>query len=225
MDHIVEEIYSHVIFTIPIFGGILVTDAVVVTWMIMGILIAASLLLVRNFKMIPDGAQNIVEITIGGLNSFIEGIIGHEWRVFAPYLGTIALYLALADLISIFGFGLMPPTKNLNVTAALSVMSIVLVMISSIRFKGIKGWLRDFIEPAPIILPMKILELFIRPLSLCMRLFGNILGAFIIMKLLELAIPIGVTPVFSLYFDIFDGLIQMFVFIFLTTLFIKEAIE
>ena len=76
-----------------------------------------------------------------------------------------------------------------------------------------------------IMLPMNILELFIKPLSLCMRLFGNILGAYIIMELIIFCIPAVVPLVFSFYFDIFDGLLQAYVFCFLTSLFIQEAVE
>ena len=76
-----------------------------------------------------------------------------------------------------------------------------------------------------IVTPINILELVIRPLSLCMRLFGNVLGAFVIMKLIESLIPVVVPVVFSLYFDFFDGFIQAYVFVFLTSLFIKEATE
>lgn len=73
--------------------------------------------------------------------------------------------------------------------------------------------------------PINILELFIKPLSLCMRLFGNVLGAFVIMELIKILAP-AVAPVpFSLYFDIFDGLIQAYVFVFLTSLYIREAVE
>ena len=73
--------------------------------------------------------------------------------------------------------------------------------------------------------PINILELFIKPLSLCMRLFGNVLGAFVIMELIKILMP-AVAPVpFSLYFDIFDGLIQAYVFVFLTSLYIREAVE
>ena len=76
-----------------------------------------------------------------------------------------------------------------------------------------------------VIAPMNVLELAIRPLSLCMRLFGNILGATVIMELLKHLIPVGFPVPFSLYFDIFDGLIQAYVFVFLTSLYIKEAVE
>ena len=77
----------------------------------------------------------------------------------------------------------------------------------------------------PLIAPINILEVFIRPLSLCMRLFGNILGGFVVMELIKIVVPMVVPVPFSFYFDIFDGLIQAYVFAFLTSLFIKEAIE
>ena len=76
-----------------------------------------------------------------------------------------------------------------------------------------------------MVLPINILEIFIKPLSLCMRLFGNVLGSFVIMELLKIICPVFLPAVFSLYFDIFDGLIQAYVFVFLTALFIKEAVE
>jgi F-type H+-transporting ATPase subunit a len=74
-------------------------------------------------------------------------------------------------------------------------------------------------------LPFNILDYIIRPASLCLRLFGNMLGGFIIMQLIAAVIPVFVPPLFSLYFDFFDGLIQALVFSFLTTLFLSEAVE
>ena len=108
-------------------------------------------------------------------------------------------------------------------TGALALMSIILIEAAGVRKKGTKGFLKSFAEPIPIMLPMNILEVFIRPLSLCMRLFGNILGAFVIMGLIKM--PIFAPAVLSLYFDLFDGFIQAYVFVFLTSLFIKESIE
>jgi F-type H+-transporting ATPase subunit a len=107
----------------------------------------------------------------------------------------------------------------------MAIMSIVLILFAGIRFKGIKGWLKSFIEPVPFLLPFKILEYGIKPLSLCLRLFGNILAAFIIMELVYFAFPMIVPGVLSIYFDLFDGILQAYVFVFLTSLFIGEAVE
>ena len=104
-------------------------------------------------------------------------------------------------------------------------ISIILIEYAGIHAKGAKKWLKSFAEPVAIITPLNVLEIFIKPLSLCMRLFGNVLGAFVIMELIKLVVPVALPAAFSLYFDIFDGLIQAYVFVFLTGLFIKEAIE
>ena len=77
----------------------------------------------------------------------------------------------------------------------------------------------------PLLIPINLMEVAVRPLALCMRLFGNILGAFIIMEMLKFVVPAVVPAVFSLYFDLFDGLIQTVVFVFLTTLFTGEGIK
>ena len=136
--------------------------------------------------------------------------------------------IGFSNIIGLLGFK--PPTKDLNVTAALALMSIVIVQYASIHKKGCKGWVKSFAEPMAVVAPINVLELFIKPLSLCMRLFGNVLAAFTIMKVVEIAMsmilpPIIIPTILSLYFDIFDGLIQAYVFVFLTSLYIKEAIE
>ncbi len=139
-----------------------------------------------------------------------------------PYLVSVALYIGCSNLIGVFG---VKPPKDLNVTAALALMSIVLIEGAGIRARGGVGFSRRALPlPPGHDPPMNILEIAIRPTSLCMRLFGNVLGAFVIMELLKLVVPVFVPAVFSLYFDLFDGLIQTYVFVFLTSLFMKETI-
>lgn len=107
-----------------------------------------------------------------------------------------------------------------------AIISMPLHSTGSSKFRAfVYGVLSGIVEPMPVILPINILEIFIKPLSLCMRLFGNVLGSFVIMELLKMVVPAIVPAVFSCYFDIFDGLIQAYVFVFLTGLFIKEATE
>ncbi len=110
-------------------------------------------------------------------------------------------------------------------TAALALMSMFLIYGAQFRYNGLAGGLKKFAEPMPLLIPINLMEVAIRPLALCMRLFGNILGAFIIMEMLKLLVPVVLPAVFSLYFDLFDGLIQTVVFVFLTTLFTGEGIK
>lgn len=223
-EKIMEELESKTVFTIPILGGLDISESIVVTWIIMAAMAIISIVLVRNLKVENPGKKQLaLESTVGGLYNFFYGLIGEHGKRYIPYLITVSLYIGIANLIGLLGFK--PPTKDLNVTAALALISIVLIEYSGLHQKGLKKWLKSFAEPVAIIAPLNILEIVIRPLSLCMRLFGNVLGSFVVMELIKQVAPIIVPVPFSFYFDIFDGLIQAYVFVFLTSLFIKEAIE
>lgn len=103
-------------------------------------------------------------------------------------------------------------------------MSIVLIEYSGSGKRALRGH-KELYRAGSVYAPLNVLEVFIRPLSLCMRLFGNILGGFVIMELLKIVAPILVPIPFSFYFDVFDGLIQMYVFVFLTAIFMKELMD
>ena len=205
-------------------GGVGIHESVIVTLFISILLMVLGLVLTSGFRVEnPSRRQLAVESFVLWLQKFFEGPLSPKGKRYAPYMMTIACYVALANIFYVFG--IKPPTKDLTVTAALAVMSIVLVQMAGIQTKGVKGWLHSFLEPMPAMLPMNILELFIKPVSLCMRLFGNVLGAFIIMCMIEGLVRIIVPVPFSLYFDFFDGLIQVYVFTLLTSMYIAEAVE
>ncbi len=224
-EKIMEELNCETVFTIHIGNfNIPIAESTVITWVIMVILLALCIFLTRGLKVKNISRRQLVaESIVGWLEKFVIGMTGEEGKAFVPYLCSVLLYIGFANLIGLCG--VKPPTKDLNVTAALAVMSIVLVQYAGIHKKGFKGWLKSFTQPMAIVTPINILELFIKPLSLCMRLFGNVLGAFVIMELLKSLIPVVLPVPFSFYFDIFDGLIQAYVFVFLTSLYIKEAVE
>ena len=189
----------------------------------MAALVIISILLTRNLQVEPENIskrQLALETVIGVIQDFFKDILGEKGKMYIPYLMSVAIYIGVANLIGILGFK--PPTKDMNVTAALAIMSIVLIEFAGIHAKGGKKWLKSFAEPTPVVLPINILEIFIRPVSLCMRLFGNVLGSFVVMKLIEAVAPVLVPVPLTCYFDIFDGLIQAYVFVFLTALFIDR---
>lgn len=211
-------------FTIPLFGGIPIYDSVAVTWVIMAALVLLSKILVRNLRVEDPGkAQLFLESSIGFLRDFFLDLVGEEGKNYIPYLISTAVFIGAANLIGIVGF--VPPTKDLNMTAALAVISIAVIEYAGFHKKGARGFLKSFAEPVTVILPINILEIFIRPISLCMRLFGNVLGSFVVMELIKLVVPVIIPIPFSFYFDIFDGVIQAYVFVFLTALFIKEQLD
>lgn len=247
-EKLIEELYAKELFKINLFGWkIPVSDTVVVMWIIMAFLILFAYFLTRNMKPIPKGKQNLAEVIVGFFNSFSREIIGHHWRPFAPYVGTVALFLAFANTISLFNFipggeflyqltgisfiehipenFLKPPTRDINVPVSLAVLSMAVCIIGGIGIKKPGSWLRSFFEPSIILFPFKVLDYIIRPASLALRLFGNILGAFIVMELLYLTIPAFLPAPLSIYFDIFDGFLQAYIFVFLSLFYMAEAVE
>ena len=223
-EALVEALANETAFTIPVLGGIPISSSVLVTWIIMVFWIIFTLLATRNLKVSNPGKMQIVlESAVEFLNGFVKETIGPHWRPFAPYLGSVALYIGLANIISIFG--LTPPTKDVSVTAALALMSMLLIYGAQFRYNGLAGGMKRFAQPMPVLTPINLMEIAIRPLALCMRLFGNVLGAFIIMEIIKYIVPAVVPAVFCIYFDLFDGLIQTIVFVFLTALFAGEGIK
>jgi F-type H+-transporting ATPase subunit a len=228
------------IFTISAFGhAIPITETVVVTWLVMLILIAAAFVLTRGLREVPRGVQCLLESGVEFLNGFSKSRFGPWAHFLGPYIGTLFLFLLFANIIgvispievSVFGFDfhppftIKPPTRDINVGAALALISIVLVLVCGFKGRGFKGWFTGLLYPVPMMLPFNILEYAIRPLSLCLRLFGNMLGGFVLMHLIERLFPLALPMLASLYLDFLDGIIQATVFTFLTILYIGEAMK
>ncbi len=229
MEHIAEELMEQLetadAFSFTVSGyTINIAESVVVSWIVIGIVLVLCLILTAGLKVDHiSRRQALAEWLVEKGEGLIESMVGEEGKEYIPYLLTVLIFIGLSNTIGLIG--MKPPTKDLNVTAALAIMSIVIVQAAAIRKKRIGGWLKGFTHPVAIVTPINILELGIKPLSLCMRLFGNVVGAFVIMELLKTVVPLLVPAVFSLYFDIFDGLLQAYVFVFLTSMYIKEALE
>ncbi len=199
-------------FTIPIFGGIQIAESVVISWVVMAVLVLLSLILTSGMKVWNPGKRQVLaETAVNWLDGFTKDMLGPDATEYSEYISTVLLFIGLSNIMGLFG--MKPPTKDMNVTIALAVMSIVLIEAAGIRRKGGKGWLKSFTQPIAIVTPIN------------MRLFGNVLGSFVIMELIEMILPVALPLVFSMYFDIFDGFIQAYVFVFLTSLFIAEAAE
>lgn len=225
-EELIDQLEINEVFTIP-HTNISVDEATVVSWIIMAVLTILAVILTRNLKVEGEigKRQQILEICMDKMMNFFKGNLGEKGEKYMPWLMSIAIFIGASNMIGIFG--LKPPTKSMQVTAAMALTSIVLVEFAGIKERGIKGHLKSFAQPVAIVLPINLLELIIKPLSLCMRLFGNVIGAFIIMELIKNVVffKIGVSLAFSFYFDLFDGFLQAYIFVFLTSMYINEAVE
>ena len=149
-----EELNCKTVLKLPVLGGI--SESVVVTWIIMAVLVLLSIILVRNLKVEnPGKVQLALESMIGWAQDFFEGIIGKENKAYVPYLITVLLYLAVSNTIGLLGFK--PPTKDLNVTAALAIMSMCVIEFSGIHKNGVVHWMKHFAKPVPVVAPHNLL--------------------------------------------------------------------
>jgi len=235
-----EALEIKTMFSLSVFGHVIpITETVIISWVVMLILIVGSLILTKRLKIIPSGAQAILETGVDFLNNFTKSQFGSYAKYLGPYMGSLFLFLLVANIIPVlspvevkaFGFEftppffIRPPTRDINVTAALAVISILLVIICGFSARGFRGWFKNLLNPLPMMLPFNIMEYGTRLISLALRLFGNILGGFILMSLIEGLLPVALPMVFSLYFDFFDGVVQAAIFVFLTSLYISEAVK
>jgi F-type H+-transporting ATPase subunit a len=235
-----EALDIKIVFSFTVFGlTIPITETVIISWAVMLILIFTSLAVTRKLKEIPSGPQAVLEAGVEFLNNFAKNQFGSFSKYLGPYIGSLFLFLLLANIIpvlsppevKVFGhhfvppFPIRPPTRDINVTAALAVISILLMLFCGLASRGVKGWFKNLLYPIPMMLPFNIMEYGTRLISLSLRLFGNILGGFVLMHLIENAFPLALPMVFSLYFDFFDGIIQALIFVFLSSLYISEAMK
>ena len=209
-------------FTIPLLGGIDITQTTVSSFVVMVLLCTAAVVLGGNLQKRPGRRQVLVEKGVTMLYDMVESTMGKHNSYWTPYIGALFLSSICGSFIGMTGI-FRSSTADLSTTFTWALMTSFLCWGCSIKRNGVGGWLKGFTKPIAVVTPINIMELAIRPLSLCMRLFGNVLGAFVIMELIKLVVPVFVPAVFSLYFDLFDGLIQTYVFVFLTSLFMKET--
>lgn len=226
---------ARVIFELP--GGIQITETVTTTWIIMIVLIVFSIIATRNLERIPKGRQNFLEMLVEVLYKFTEQTMGKNKVGFTPYMGTILIYILIANLSGLLGFR--PPTADVNTTIGLALITFFMIHFFGMKSKGVGTYLKGFLDPIPFLLPLNVIGELATPVSLSFRLFGNIVGGVIIMSLLYggltalgaklgIHIPIFTTAIpvpFHFYFDLFSGVLQSFIFTMLTMVFVSNAMD
>lgn len=202
--------------------GISISESIINMWIAMAVIIVFGIVARRSMKLYPDKFQNFVEIIVEGVENLVTSTMGDKQRGFAPYIGTLFMFLAVANLTGLFS--LRPPTADINVSLGLALMTFFGIHYYGLKRKGF-GHIKGLAEPIILFLPINIISELAKPVSLAFRLFGNIFGGAIIMAMIGGAIGLFVPVLPSLYFDIFSGLLQSFIFVMLTMVFFTLAIE
>lgn len=204
-----------------------IPEHVTYTWLAMAIIIGLSLAARFSLKKTaPSGVQNLLEVIVGGLNDFIEDIMGPEGRHYLTLIGTLFLFILVCNLQGLVP-GFDSPTANINTTLALA-----LVAFSATHYIGLKrhgiGYIKHFMGPmwglAPLMLPIELISHFARVMSLTFRLFGNMVAKHKLLLVLALLAPY-IAPVPILGLGLLVAFVQALVFTLLTMLYLSGSIE
>lgn len=204
-----------------------------VSWFVIGALAIASLIASSNPQRIPNGVQNLMEYALEFVRDLTKNQIGEkEYRPWVPFVGTLFLFIFISNwsgalipwkLIEIPSGELAAPTNDINTTVALALLTSLAYFYAGFSKKGLR-YFENYIQPIPILLPIKILEDFTKPLSLSFRLFGNILADELVVAVLVFLVPLFV-PLPLMALGLFTSAIQALVFATLAAAYIHEAIE
>jgi F-type H+-transporting ATPase subunit a len=203
-------------------GPIAITGTVVTTWILIAAVIIACLLATCQLDVIPGNLQAITETLISEIEEQIRGIVNREPAEFLPLLGTLFIFLATANLSGLVP-GVRAPTASIETEAALAAIVFFSVHVFGVKRNGLRRYLKNYLKPNPLLLPLNILSEFTRSFSLMMRLFGNIMSdelvIAIVVSLAGLLVPIP-----FMVFEILVGLIQAYIFTVLAAVYIGGAI-
>jgi F-type H+-transporting ATPase subunit a len=230
-SHEVQVDGPKVAFHFDVFGiRINVTETIIISWAILIALTLLVLFLTHNMQKKPVKKRQVVaEYIVGMVDNLVKNTMGEKFKSFGPYIAALFASSIFGSLVSLLG--LRSVTADYSTTLSWALVTFVMIEAASIKSKGIGGYLKQFINPLNIVSEVS------TPVSMSFRHFGNVAGGMIVTSLLYfaltglsnaigLAIPvftIGIPAVLSMYFDLFSGFMQAFIFIMLTMIYIESA--
>ena len=209
------------------FGDGFISDQAIMAWFVVVVSLIVFPLLSRRFSLYrPGAAQQMLEIGVASINTMCDAFIGENGRKYAKVMGPIAFFILASNLLAFFP-GFQPPTSDLNTTVALASISFLIYNFVGIRAQGIQ-YTKQFIGDPwimfPLMVPIEILSHLSRPVSLSIRLFGNIFAEHTLAGVFFFLLPIGLPVVFA-PLGVFVSFMQTFVFVMLSMIYIAGALE
>jgi F-type H+-transporting ATPase subunit a len=203
-----------------------IPDHVVESCLVFLFLVTLALIARRSIQVVPGRLQNVIEMGFEAIHNLLISVIGPKGPRYFPVIATLALFILFSNLIGLFPF-CKSPTNNLNVTLACALVTFFYYHYQGIKEQGLVKYLRHFMGPmpwlAPFMFPLELISHFARVMSLSVRLFGNIMGEDIIIIILYILVPY-VVPIPMMLFSIFTSVLQTFIFIMLSMMYIAGAV-
>lgn len=228
------ELGPRILFTI---GGVNVTETVVFSLIISLLILLFAYLATRRMETVPHGFQAYGELIVGTIYNLVGDTMGKKNLRFAPYIGTLFLFLALGSSLGLLD--LRPITADLNCTVPLALVSFVMIHYNAVRAQTAKGYIKHLGSPYAFMLPLNLMSDVMFPITLAFRIFGNILAGVIVMTLLYGALEsisasigteipflmIGLPLPLNLFFDMFEPALQAYIFVMLTMVFTSNGMH
>jgi len=206
-------------------GPLEVSATITYTWLVMALLLILSLLVTRKLRVNPPipRRQHLLEIVVSYMRKQIRDITNQDPDRYLPFIGTLFLFIAVSNALTIIP-KYEPPTGSLYTTGALALCVFVAVPVFGIARRGVKGYLRHYIQPSPFMLPFNIIGEASRTLALAVRLFGNVMSGSMIAAILLSVAPLFL-PIVMQALGLLIGLIQAYIFAVLATVYIASATQ
>lgn len=207
------------------FGLFEVNSTILYTWIVMAILSAGSWLVTRRLRtgVHISRIQHMLEVVVHGMDQQLREISPHQPKGLLPFLGTLFLFIAVCNLVSVIP-GFEPPTGSLSTTAGLSICVFAAVPIYGIGKIGFVRYFRNYLRPTPFMLPFNIMGELSRTLALSVRLFGNVMSYSMIGAILLLIAPL-IFPILMQLLGLLTGLVQAYIFAILAAVYISAGME
>lgn len=204
-------------------GSFTLNATIVFTWLVMALLTLGSWLVTRRLSEGPELSrwQNLVEVLVVGIRDQIAQVSHQQPGPYLPFVGTLFLFIALANLLNLIP-GYMAPTGSLSTTTALAICVFVAVPVFGIASKGAGAYLRHYIKPTPLMLPFNVIGEISRTVALAVRLYGNIMSGTVIVAIL-LSLTPYFFPVIMQLLGLLTGMIQAYIFAILAMVYIASA--
>ncbi len=180
----------------------------------------------RSAKDVPEGFQNFVELIVEKLDGMVDSTMGKYGKNFRNYIGTIFIFILFSNISGLLG--LRPPTADYGVTLPLGVLTFTLIFVNKLRYQKVSGFIKGLCSPWVFWAPINVIGDIAVPISLSLRLFANVLSGTVMMALiygLLSKIAIIWPAALHVYFDLFSGAIQTYVFCMLTMTYISDAMS
>jgi F-type H+-transporting ATPase subunit a len=209
-----------------LFGLVFHADTLISAWIVSFVLIALAVFIRVVISSRPGLVQSAVELGAENLKELLIERIGKNGLKYFPFIATLFLFIITSNWLGILPFDLKPPTADLNTTAGLALLTIFLVQVFGMIEKGPIRYFKRYFEPNPVFFPLNVIEELAKPVSLSIRLFGNIFSKETIIVILSglVALPL-IYPIPILALSLLIGAIQAYIFMLLAVFYISMALE